>query len=85
MTPLGHSNPRVSQAISDQAAKIIHCGYYNGSKIVDAAARELLKITGINRGKSVFLSSGSEAVEFGIKATHKATEKNKLLRLHDSF
>ncbi len=85
VTPLGHSNPRVNQAISDQAEKIIHCGYYNGSKIVDNAARELLKITGIKKGKGVFLSSGSEAVEFGIKAIHKATEKNKLLRLHDSF
>lgn len=85
VTPLGHSNPRVNQAISDQVDKIIHCGYYNGSKIVDDAARELLKLTGIKNGKGVFLSSGSEAVEFGIKAIHKATGKNKLLRLHDSF
>src|SRR5690606_30004424 len=40
---------------------------------------------GLNDGKCVFLSSGSEAVEFGVQALRKLINPKRLLTLKDSF
>lgn len=85
VVPLGHNHPAINEAIIDQLDKVTHCGYYNSSLIVDEAALVILDITGLPDGKTIFLCSGSEAVECGIQAMHKLSGKNKLLCLHDSF
>jgi len=84
-TPLGHCHPQVSRVIKAQVDKLIHAGYCYSSTIVEAASKEILDVTGLHEGLCVFLSSGSEAVEFGIQAMHAISGKTKLLTLSDSF
>ncbi len=85
VVPLGHNHSAINQAIIDQLSKVTHCGYYNSSSVVDKAARVVLDITGLEKGRCIFLCSGSEAVECGIQAIHTITGKTRLLCLHDSF
>ena len=84
-TPLGHCHPEVTQVIQWQAEQLVHAGYCFSSPVVEEAAQEILKVTGMPDGSCVFLSSGSEAVEFGIQALHAISGKTKLLTLSDSF
>jgi len=84
-TPLGHCHPQISQVIKAQAEQLIHAGYCYSSAVVQEAAQEILNVTGLLEGSCVFLSSGSEAVEFGIQAMHAISGKTKLLTLSDSF
>lgn len=79
--PLGHNHPRVNQAIINQLSQITHVGYRYSHPVVEAAAEALLQIMNLPEGKCVFLSSGSEAVEYAIKAVLKITDRPKLLRL----
>jgi len=82
---VGHAHPRVSEAIADQARKLISC---HGSTYNDARARlvsKLLTITpnGMNR---FFLSnSGAESVECAIKLARKSTSRRKIVAIKGGF
>ena len=84
-TPLGHCDPQVNQALKTQLDRLAHTGYCYSSPVVEAASQALLDVTGLHKGQCVFLSSGSEAVEFGLQAMFAVTGKRKLLTLSDSF
>jgi acetylornithine aminotransferase len=45
----------------------------------------VLSTVGLPQGKCVFLSSGSEAVEFGVQVARRLTEQPLLLTLSDSY
>jgi len=72
-TSIGHGNARVLRAMTDQAAQIAHSGYCYSSKIVERTAHEVLSLLGFEGGRCVFLCSGSEAIEFGVRLMQKAT------------
>lgn len=82
---IGHNHPRIQRAMRRQIGKIMHIGkrYPNGP--VDAAAAGVLGITGLDGGKCVFLSSGSEAVELGVQAARRAAEKPLCLTFTNSY
>lgn len=84
-TALGHSHPRINQVISTQSEKLIHLGTRYPNDLAEEAAIEILDIVGISNGKCVFLSSGSEAVEFGVKIARQITEKPLLLTFSNSY
>lgn len=84
-TPLGHSHPKINQILKIQIDKISHTGYCYANYNTEEAAIEILETTGIANGKCVFLSSGSEAVEFGVQVLRKISGKPLLLTLFDSF
>jgi acetylornithine/N-succinyldiaminopimelate aminotransferase len=84
-TPLGHCNREVNNELKLQSDKIAHTGYCYSSPIVEDAAKSVLKITDMADGQCVFLSSGSEAVVFGLQTMMQLSEKSKLLCLTDSF
>lgn len=84
-TPLGHSHPEVTEAALQQLGTIPHTGYCYAHPVIDRAARRILDIVGFVTGKCVFLCSGSEAVEFGVKAIQTLAPGKKLLTLADSF
>jgi len=84
-TPLGHKNVRVNAAITRQANSIAHAGFCFSNDTVEKAARSVLSITGLEGGKSVFLSSGSEAVELGLQICRHISEKPTILCLHDAY
>lgn len=83
--PLGHNHPKIIKAIENQIHKISHTGYCYSSQIVEEAAEEILNLSGLNDGMCTFLSSGSEAVEFGVQALRKLVNPKQLLTLQDSF
>ena len=82
---LGHNHPRICQAIESQLKQIIHLGTRYPHSLSEEAAKAVLDIVGIEDGKCIFLSSGSEAVEFGIQAIRRITEKPLLLSFQNSF
>lgn len=63
---LGHNNPRLVKAISDQASRLIHCSslYY-----VQPQAQLAEKLVGLSKGlaRAFFCNSGAEANEGAIK------------------
>jgi acetylornithine/N-succinyldiaminopimelate aminotransferase len=84
-TVLGHSHPRINRVIREQIANVMHLGTRYPNALAEQAARDVLDITGIGAGKSVFLSSGSEAVEFGVQTARHTTGKQLLLSFSNSY
>jgi len=84
-TAIGHSHPNISQVITEQAPRLMHLGTRYPNVIVEKTALSVLEITQIGDGKCIFLSSGSEAVEFGAQAIRRVTGKNLLLTFSNSY
>jgi acetylornithine aminotransferase len=83
--PLGHCHPKINAAIRAQADILTHSGYCYANPVMEQASSTVLDIVNMPEGKCVFLSSGSEAVEFGVQALRKITAKPLILTLSDSF
>ncbi len=84
-TPLGHCHPKIHQALTHQMKNIMHTGYCYAHPIIQDAAKSVLEITGFPEGKCLFLTSGSEAVEVGVKTIKMLSSKPLLLTFSDSF
>jgi acetylornithine aminotransferase len=82
---LGHCHPQINDAMRAQAGILAHSGYCYANPVMEQASKAVLDILKMPDGKCVFLSSGSEAVEFGVQALHKITAKPLILTLSDSF
>ncbi len=82
---LGHNNAQVNEAIKNQINIISHTGYRYTTKVVDEAAEMILRLVKIDDGKCVFLSSGSEAVEFGVQLAKRIMEKPLFLCLNNFY
>jgi acetylornithine aminotransferase len=82
---LGHCHPQINDAIRAQAGILTHSGYCYANSVMEQASKAVLDILNMSDGKCVFLSSGSEAVEFGVQAQQKITDKPLILTLSDSF
>jgi len=85
---LGHGNPALVKAISDQAASLIHCSNYFLTDISVTLTEELCRIAGFER--AFFCNSGAEANEGLVKiarkyGSDKNPEKNKVVTLIHSF
>ena len=66
---LGHAHPALIKAISEQAAKLMHCSNIYYTDIQALAVKEIIEATGFDR---VFLAnSGAEANEGAIKLARK--------------
>jgi acetylornithine/N-succinyldiaminopimelate aminotransferase len=84
-TALGHSHSRINQVMLSQIEQVMHLGTRFPSMLAEEAAMEVLDIAGIPGGKCLFLSSGSEAVEFGVQAARRITGKPLLLTFSSSY
>ncbi len=84
-TALGHNHPRLNQVIEAQLKNIIHIGTRYPNVLAEAAAQAVLSIVEFEDGKCTFLSSGSEAVEFGVQVVRRVTGKPLLLTFQNSF
>lgn len=82
---VGHNHPRIKQVIKAQIDKVIHLGTNYPSEIAEQTALDVLDIVGIKNGKCTFLSSGSEAVELGVRIARTFTEKKLLLTFPKSY
>ena len=82
---LGHSHPRINEVICRQSQQLMHIGFTYSAAIVERAASAVLEAVGIENGKCVFLSSGSEAVEFAVQLALRISGKPLLMTMVDSF
>lgn len=82
---LGHNHPRINRAMEAQMRDVVHLGTRYPNTVVLDAARDILEVVGIPDGKCVLLSSGSEAVEFGIRAARLFTGRKRLLTFASSY
>lgn len=77
---LGHSNPVVAEAISKQAATLVHVSNFFANPVANRAALQLVDLieeaTG-ERGQIFFTNSGAEANECAIKLARRATESDR--------
>ena len=62
---LGHAHPAITEALSNQAEKIIHCSNLYNIRAQETLAEKLKKISGLE--KLFFSNSGAEANEAAIK------------------
>lgn len=85
---MGHAHPALVKAISEQAAKLMHCSNIYYTDIQAKAVKEIIETTGFDR---VFLAnSGAEANEGAIKLVRKYSHQKMrvnivLLRLYIPF
>lgn len=82
VTNLGHNNPKVMQALAEQADKIWHSSNLYSNHLQEQVAEKL------NKGKdylAFFCNSGTEANEAAIKLARKATGRSKILSFEQSF
>ncbi|MCG3118369.1 MAG: 4-aminobutyrate aminotransferase GabT [bacterium] len=84
---LGHANPRVVQAISEQAKKFTHtCYHVMAYEPYIALAEKLNEITpGKFAKKTMFANSGAEAVENAIKIARYATGRSGIITFEHAF
>ncbi|MCU4175603.1 aspartate aminotransferase family protein [Carboxylicivirga sp. N1Y90] len=84
-TNLGHSHERIVSVITEQAKTSIHHGYRFRNKMSEKLSEELQRLIGYENGASIFLSSGSEAVNLSISIAQKLTKKKKVLKISNSY
>lgn len=85
---LGHNYAPLVEAISKQAAKVIHVSNLYYTEPQAAAAEKLVKLSGLDR--AFFANSGAEANEGAIKIARKFAhqfdaEKSQIITAWDSF
>ena len=68
-----------------QIDTIMHCGYKYNHAVTEKCAQKLLTISKLEGGKCVFLTSGSEAVEYGIQLAKKIRPNKKCICLKDQY
>src|SRR5438552_15940327 len=84
---VGHSHPRVVEAIIGQAARLVH----SGAPVMMPEgyvrlARRLCEITpGTFPKKALLLNSGAEAIENAVKVVRQATGRPAVISFHNSF
>ena len=84
---VGHSHPRVVEAITAQVVRLVHSGapVMMPERYVQLA-RRLCEITpGAFSKKALLLNSGAEAVENAVKIVRQATGRPAVISFHNSF
>jgi len=84
-TALGHSHPRINQVMKTQIDKLIHLGTRYPSFLAENTAMNILDTVGFDSGKCIFLSSGSEAVEFAVQTARCITKRDLFLTFSNSY
>ncbi len=69
VTGLGHAHPAVTRAISEQAAKLIHCSNIYTIPLQEQLAEKLIRVSGMDN--AFFANSGAEANEAAIKLARR--------------
>lgn len=80
---VGHCHPSVVEAITRQAAELIHTSnlYYTENQVF--LAEELKTLTGMDR--AFYCNSGAESVEAALKLARRATGRSKIVAAVHSF
>ncbi len=84
-TSLGHNNKRINAVITEQIGRISHTGFCYCHPAVAETAEKILSITNMPEGACEFLSSGSEAVEYGMRIARALSRRPLALSLADAY
>jgi acetylornithine/N-succinyldiaminopimelate aminotransferase len=71
---LGHAHPAITQAVTEQAQKLVHCSNLFGHEPASTLAAELARRSGFDR--VFFCNSGTEANEAAIKLARKYAHRS---------
>lgn len=71
---LGHSHPKVVEAVREQAGKLMHISNFYYSEPQSELAKKLTEVSGLD--KAFFCNSGAEAVEGAVKLARKYGSKH---------
>jgi acetylornithine/N-succinyldiaminopimelate aminotransferase len=82
---VGHNHKRLIRIIETQIKEIIHHGYRFRNRYSEELAEKLNNKLGFEGGQSVFLSSGSEAINLAITISRHLTKREKILKINNSF
>ncbi len=82
---VGHKNEQVNNRMKQQIDSIMHAGFCYSNSVLEESSKSILDITGFKNGKSVFLCSGSEAIEISRQIAKHISGKNLSMTLHDSY
>jgi predicted acetylornithine/succinylornithine family transaminase len=86
---LGHAHPRITRAVADQAATLVHCSNLYYHEPAGTLADRLAELAGFDT--VFFCNSGTEANEAAIKLARKLawrkgeTERTTILACNNSF
>lgn len=80
---VGHTNPKVTQAISEQAGQLLNISNLYYSKPQVELARKLCELSGLS--KCFLCNSGTEANEAALKLAQAATGKKKIIAFKNGF
>jgi acetylornithine/N-succinyldiaminopimelate aminotransferase len=81
----GHSHPRIVEAISEQAGKLLFYSNLVYSEIRGRAARKLVSLAPSTLTKAFFCNSGTEANENAMRAARFATGREKVVSFSGGF
>lgn len=86
VTATGHSHPRVVEAISNQAAEVMHAQVYlYRHPVLAGLARRLDDVTPPGIDTFFFANSGAEAVEAAVKLCRRVTGRPNIVVFEGSF
>ena len=84
-TSIGHNSPAVLLALAERMTSLGHAGFNYSSPVVDEAAGAVQNLLGHEGGRCAFLCSGSEAIEFGVRAMRTGLPGKVFLTMADSY
>ena len=82
---LGHSHEKIVNVIERQSRRSIHHGYRFRNPLSEELSIKLQLLIGFENGSSVFLSSGSEAVNLSISIAQQLTGRKRILKISNSY
>ena len=84
VTGLGHCHPRISEAVAEQAKKLMNCHDFT-TKVKMELVEKMHEITGGRFGGFQFYDSGTTAVEAGLRCARAATGKQEFISFFRDF
>ncbi len=85
-TILGHSHPRVVQAVQRQASRLVHTATTVYTEPILQAAERLLSVVPMPQGSKLhFMNSGAEAVEAAMKLSRLSTGRPGFIAFRGGF
>jgi len=80
----GHCHPRVVQSIQEQIGKLINAAGW-ATELRYKAAEKMVSVCPSPLEKCIFGTTGTDAVELGIKMARRFTKKHDIISLHTHF
>ncbi|MDP6705994.1 MAG: aminotransferase class III-fold pyridoxal phosphate-dependent enzyme [Alphaproteobacteria bacterium] len=82
---LGHNHENIEALLAERRNCLLHSGYIYTADVVETAASRVCAFAGIPEGACLFLSSGSEAIEFALQVVGEIGQGGKVVTLPKAY